>query len=348
MGKSENNEDDNIPPGMLSSPHIQYYVKKHKIIDPHEDKCFDSATYQMRLGGKVHTIDNGELKEFELEEKEDKNKNIKSSFELRPNSLTFITTIEKFNLPKDIIARFNLKSKWVHRGLLLGTGPIVDPEFNGHLLIPIHNFNHQPISLEYAQKIISVEFTKTLNPTDELRLKPDDDYFQYKKNSSKDFDINAYRKDIENLRIENSVSKKFDDFDNTIRNYNKTIENHNKTIEGYKRINIIGTIVMFIALITLVLTSWSLISSAFKQTKDANNVIKQYKSQNIDYRAFVLKNDFEKLQKKYSDVKKNQTTLTIRTNTANIEVKNKIAEMTKKIQELEKQIQTNPNQKNNE
>ena len=148
--------DANIPPGMLSSPHIAYCIKKYKIIEFHDDSCFGPATYHMRLGGKVISWENGKKVEFTLGKEEDKNKNIRTQIELRPNSVTFVTTIEMFNLPKDIIARFNLKSKWVHQGLLLGTGPIVDPELKANLLIPLHNFSSQDVTLHYDDKIIRV------------------------------------------------------------------------------------------------------------------------------------------------------------------------------------------------
>src|SRR3977135_1230729 len=55
------------------------------------------------------------------------------------NSISFIHLRNKFSLPNYISARFNLTITHVHRGLLLGTGPLIDPGFEGRLLIPIHN-----------------------------------------------------------------------------------------------------------------------------------------------------------------------------------------------------------------
>lgn len=146
-------DDNNIPIGMLSSPHIQYCVTKYGIIETYDENCLGPAAYNMRIGGKVLTWDKGKKIAFILGKTEDRNQNILTELELKPNSLTFVTTIEKFNLPKDIIARFNLKSKWVHQGLLLGTGPIVDPELRANLLIPLHNFSSQPITCNRSSKI---------------------------------------------------------------------------------------------------------------------------------------------------------------------------------------------------
>ena len=102
--------DSNIHSGMLSSPLIAYCVDKFGIIKNYEKKCLGPATYHMRIGHEVLTWDNGKKLEYTLGAEEDKNKNIITSVEFKPNSLTFVTTIEEFNLPKDIIARYNLKS----------------------------------------------------------------------------------------------------------------------------------------------------------------------------------------------------------------------------------------------
>jgi hypothetical protein len=48
----------------------------------------------------------------------------------------------------------------VHRGLLLGTGPLVDPGFVGRLFIPLHNLTSQPYTLLGGEGLIWVEFTK--------------------------------------------------------------------------------------------------------------------------------------------------------------------------------------------
>lgn len=316
-----NESGEKIPPGMLSSPHIAYCVEQYKIITEYDDQCLGSATYHMRIGGKVVTWEKGEKIEFTLGEKENKNENIRSSIDLRPNSFTFITTIESFNLPKDIIARFNLKSKWVHRGLLLGTGPIVDPEFQARLLIPLHNFSSHNITLKYNDKIISVEFTKTSNPDVQLESSGPGLYCNYKKNKSRSFNINEYLERIGGS-VESSVSSKFDDFEVTLKKSKNVLKKNSKEFQSKikafealtKKFNFIGmaTVVgTFIGLIVLVITTWMLVSSAFDQQKDAINVVKQYKDQNVDFRAFTLKTNHDDLQKKFLELKKYSERLNI-------------------------------------
>ena len=247
--------------GMLSSPHIRYLVDEFEIIEGFQEECLDSATYHMRIGGKVVTSEDGKIVDFELGEEEDKNKNVRKKFELKPNSLAFVTTIEKFNLPKDIIARYNLKSKWVHKGLLLGTGPIVDPELNARLLIPLHNFSSQPVLLSFNEKLISVEFTKTLNPNDRFTLRSGK-ISSYVKNRSRIFDFDGYLNRIGGRIAESSVSSKFYEYD-------KTIETSKKRLRNFSLAGAIAISSVLIALLSLFYASFNLTSDANKYVADA-------------------------------------------------------------------------------
>ena len=296
--KAVNTYDDasNIASGMLSSPHIAYYVDKYGIIENYVKECLGPATYHMRIGGNVLTWEKGKKIEFTLGKVENKNKNICNKLELRPNSLTFITTIEKFNLPKDIIARFNLKSKWVHEGLLLGTGPIVDPELKANLLIPLHNFSSQDVTLHYGDQIISVEFTKTLNPNDQFKSGSEED-LKYADNKSRIFDFEKYRKRIGGKRVESSVSSKFDEYDETIKGYKSRL----------RLFSWIGGITLFSAIIGLAIfyyTTWLVVDSAKAQVYEAYQIIKQHKEQNIDLNSFALKSTHDDLKRQFLELKK--------------------------------------------
>ena len=57
--------------------------------------------------------------------------------------------------------RFNLQIRHVHRGLLLGTGPLVDPGYWGKLCIPLHNLTDEDYPISRDDGLIWVEFTKT-------------------------------------------------------------------------------------------------------------------------------------------------------------------------------------------
>jgi deoxycytidine triphosphate deaminase len=316
--------DNTIKPGMLSSPHIAYCVSKYGIIENYEKSCLGPATYNMRIGGKVLTWDKGKKVEFTLGEQEDKNRDICTKLELKPNSLTFITTIEKFNLPKDIIARFNLKSKWVHEGLLLGTGPIVDPELKANLLIPLHNFSSQSVWLNFKDEIISVEFTKTLNPDDQLNLEGSD--LKYVANKSRIFDFEGYRRRIGGKKVESSVSSAFGKYDKTIGRFKR-----------YSWLSGIGIVAAYVGLITLVITTYMFISSARNEVVDANKTLSEYKAKLDDSKSISLNSEYIDLKNQVQKLKRDLELLKSR-DWQKINLEKTSGKYEEKIQTMEKQI----------
>jgi deoxycytidine triphosphate deaminase len=319
MGNTETNNStvnthgDKIPPGMLSSPHIAYCVEKYKIIDNFDESCMGPATYHMRIGGIVRTWENGKKVEFTLGEQDDTTRNIRKRVDLGPNSLTFVTTIEKFSLTKDIIARFNLKSKLVHKGLLLGTGPIVDPQLRGNLLIPLHNFSSQTVTLEYNDELISVEFTKTLNPDD--TFEEQSEKYKFILNEHWDFNPDKYWDRIGRSKVESSVSSSFEKYEKSIEDYRQKLnELTEKNKTAFKKYNWIAGLTAgaaIIGLVTLVFTTWQLIESSHAKMDSAYNLIKQYEKEGVDFRALALKktveDTFEDIQKQIDELKTNTT-----------------------------------------
>lgn len=69
-----------------------------------------------------------------------------------------------FRIPDYIALRHNLKIDHIYKGLLVGTGPLIDPGFVGHIALPLHNLTENPYTLKGGEGIIWVEFTK-LSPS---------------------------------------------------------------------------------------------------------------------------------------------------------------------------------------
>ena len=77
------------------------------------------------------------------------------------NSIVFVECDLDFRLPDFLALRFNLHIRHVHRGLLLGTGPLVDPGYWGKLCIPLHNLTDEDYLIPRTEGLIWIEFTKT-------------------------------------------------------------------------------------------------------------------------------------------------------------------------------------------
>lgn len=146
-----------ISPALLSADEIKIYVERTGAISPFycggkQKSRLKKASYEGRIGHHAYEYnDQGKLEEA-LGEKE---------LIVGANSIVFVECDLDFRLPDFIAMRFNLQIRHVHRGILLGTGPLVDPGFWGKLCIPLHNLTDEDYAIPRSEGLIWVEFTKT-------------------------------------------------------------------------------------------------------------------------------------------------------------------------------------------
>jgi deoxycytidine triphosphate deaminase len=155
----------NIPRALLSSEHIKAYVREIGMIHPFHDgkDSLKSASYEVGAGGRfIFWTEDGK--------KIDEPIKTNGTFTLRANSISYVQIDCTFLLPEYIAVRFNLRITHVHRGLLLGTGPLVDPGFCGTLLVPLHNLTSDDYTIRGDEGLIWMEFTKTSLMVQEVNL----------------------------------------------------------------------------------------------------------------------------------------------------------------------------------
>ncbi|MEW6247207.1 MAG: hypothetical protein AB1555_10910 [Nitrospirota bacterium] len=145
-----------IANALLNSADVYDYVRITGMLYPfHKDKL-KSGSYEAAIRGRCLWWDeNGERHEKLLSDEN------QDEFPLKANSIAFVQVEPFFRLPDYIALRFNLKITHVHRGILLGTGPLIDPGFVGRLLIPLHNLTTNEYTFKCGEGLIWIEFTKT-------------------------------------------------------------------------------------------------------------------------------------------------------------------------------------------
>jgi deoxycytidine triphosphate deaminase len=157
---------DFIPPALLNSADIYDYVRVTGMIFPFErdreklkrEEKLKGASFEIDFLGDVYRFADGKpALEMETIKKD-------TVFVLKKNSIVFVYLDTVFRLPHYMAIRFNLRITHVHRGLLLGTGPLVDPGFIGRLLIPLHNLTAEDYTLIGGEGLIWAEFTKLSPP----------------------------------------------------------------------------------------------------------------------------------------------------------------------------------------
>jgi deoxycytidine triphosphate deaminase len=155
-----------IQPALLNSADLLDYIETVGILSPYEvtekkrEDWLKPASCAVGCTGEVLRFDvdpqTGDVIDTPVKYEVAVGKRL----ELKPNSITFLHLGTTFRIPNYIAARFNLAIREIHRGILVGTGPLVDPGFVGRLFIPLHNLTSNEYSVEFGEPLVWVEFTK--------------------------------------------------------------------------------------------------------------------------------------------------------------------------------------------
>lgn len=138
--------------GVLLSNEIEEYVKQFKLIDPFDSNNLKPAAYELTIGDEYSI--GGKTKKLSDESG-------KNEIRIPPFEVAIIKTREKVNLPRFLIARWNIRIKWVYEGLLWVGAAQVDAGYVGHLFCPIYNLSDKKVTLRLGQQIAVIDFIKT-------------------------------------------------------------------------------------------------------------------------------------------------------------------------------------------
>jgi deoxycytidine triphosphate deaminase len=157
-----------ILPSVLNIADISDYVAAAGVIFPFPTAAnyLKPASFGIALRGRcIYWEGDGKRKDFilsdsRIERYSYEDYEYRTHFELVRNSIAFVTLEPFIRLPNYIALRFNLAIREVYRGFLLGTGPMVDPGFQGRLSFPLHNLTDQSYRIRAGEQIVWVELTK--------------------------------------------------------------------------------------------------------------------------------------------------------------------------------------------
>jgi len=236
--------DDLESQGVLISQDIQHYAKMHDMITPFEESCLKAAGYELRLG-KEYAM-GGQRSQFD-----ELSGNIEIT--IPPFQVIIISTLEEINLPRFMIARWNLRVKKVYEGLLWSGALQVDPGWHGHLYCPIYNLSNKPVKLKYKERIVLMDFVKTT---------------KFIKNTSKEYppprriSLEDYNWGLESALF-TETGKRIDAIENTIKN------DIGLRVDKFERL--IGTFQTIIGIMfTCIAISFTAISIFVTSARDTN------------------------------------------------------------------------------
>jgi deoxycytidine triphosphate deaminase len=152
-----------IAPALLNTSDLLDYIAATGMVHPFRvdpskpTEALKPASCAMRLLGEVLY-----WKGPDAENAEEVSRELKAEEELllEPNSIVYVTLEPTLRMPDYIAARFNLTIREIYRGLLVGTGPLVDPGFVGQIYLPLHNLTCNQYRLIGGEPVAWMEFTK--------------------------------------------------------------------------------------------------------------------------------------------------------------------------------------------
>lgn len=145
--------------GVLIDTEIQAAVDRNWLIskETFQPSSLEASSYDVRVGAKG--VIGGEGVEIDLR---------KETMELGPGAYGGIISFEKLALPENVCARIGSKRALAYEGVILLTGTIVDPGYEGHLLFGVFNASQRRVMVRYNKKLCNIVFERLAKPPERL------------------------------------------------------------------------------------------------------------------------------------------------------------------------------------
>lgn len=268
----------NVESALLTGEDIFRYVAATGMVYPFHttDDRLKAASYEMGIGGLCTFWDGSGNQRFQDVQKGDE-------FRLEANTIAFVTLESLLQVPSYVAIRFNLRIKHIYRGLLLGTGPLVDPGFVGHLALPLHNLTTNDYTFKGGEGLIWLEVTKlAVLPGQRRRRGMEPRHPAYYFNLQKrNYTVLDYIKkaDDRSLTIRSSIPQVIENSAAEARKAAASAKSAHDSVNGLRRLGIIAGIALVVglfgvmaAVLALVFQAQSTITSLQQEPKQVQQL----------------------------------------------------------------------------
>src|ERR1035441_3342917 len=145
--------------GILIDTEIQNAIQNSLLIskDTFQESSLEASSYDVRFGAKG--VIGGDGVEIDLR---------RDTMELGPGAYGGVISYEKLLLPDNVCARIGSKRTLSYDGVILLTGSIVDPGYEGHLLFGIFNASQRKAIIRFNKKLCNIVFERLAKPPERL------------------------------------------------------------------------------------------------------------------------------------------------------------------------------------
>lgn len=293
-----------VAAALLNSADIKAYVKTTGMIYPFDEEELQSASYKVKIGGKVIYWEYDEQSKNKIQKVELNLTTQLDGFDLAPNSIAFVELEPCFRIPEYMALRFNLKIKHIYKGLLLGTGPLVDPGFVGKLFIPLHNLTHNTYHFKYGDTLITMEFTKLSGNNKWGNLLGKSQHNEtYKAESIPP--QRTVEKYLENALYNDRLDSVYSSIPDALNEGKAQVKQAQKEAATIRKWSVGTSIASFIAIAGLIYSTINLTLSGYNKVNEQyNTIIKEYIERMISYENCIseLEGKIEELESELSEL----------------------------------------------
>jgi dCTP deaminase len=142
-------------PLMMADVEIRAAITDREIVlDPYSADRLEPASYDARVGAWA----------FSSSLKEKVRLSEKGLLVIEPGEFVVLETLERITLSNRIAGQLGLRSEYAKQGLLMLSGPQIDPTFEGILKVRLINLAPKKIALTYEAPFLTIQFFKLASP----------------------------------------------------------------------------------------------------------------------------------------------------------------------------------------
>jgi len=140
---------------MMSDKEIRSALAARQIVlDPVDMARIEPASYDARVGNWA----------FSSSSKEKLNLSERGVLVVEPGEFAVLETRERVELDDQTAGQLGLRSEFAQRGLLMLSGPQIDPTFGGILTVRVVNLAPKRIALPYESPFLTIQFFRLSHP----------------------------------------------------------------------------------------------------------------------------------------------------------------------------------------
>ena len=134
---------------MLTDREIRDAIRSEDLgIEPFTGASLQSASYDLRVGAQAFLSGSDSITDVSN----------KGLVIIEPGEFAMIATDETVHCSAHVAAQLGLDSKYARQGLVLLSGPQVDPGFRGVLIVRVTNLSPRRVTLTYRAPFLTVQF----------------------------------------------------------------------------------------------------------------------------------------------------------------------------------------------